>query len=131
MKTLSFQFKRLTLLAAALVAAFRLSAETALRPEHILYVGPKGTPHAKAYEQLLRQHFSHVDAVARKPLDPALLASADVVLLDWSQSDQQPLGFPPKEVSLGRREDWSKPTVLLGSAGLLTAVPWQMKGGWG
>ncbi len=32
---------------------------------------------------------------------------------------------------LGRREDWEKPTVLLGSTGLNLAVAWKLKGGSG
>ena len=32
---------------------------------------------------------------------------------------------------LGRRDEWEKPTVLLGSAGLNLAVAWKLKGGSG
>ena len=32
---------------------------------------------------------------------------------------------------LGRRDEWEKPTVLLGSAGLHLAVAWKLKGGSG
>jgi len=40
----------------------------------------------------------------------------DVVLLDWPQTEQ-PGDLPPKLSPLGKREEWTKPTELLGSAG--------------
>jgi len=44
-------------------------------------------------------------------------AAFDVVLLDWPQTEQ-PGDFPPKKFSpLGKREEWTKPTEPLGSAG--------------
>ncbi len=39
--------------------------------------------------------------------------------------------FPPTSAPLGNRADWTKPTVLLGSAGLKLAVAWKVKGGSG
>ena len=52
------------------------------------------------------------------------------MLLDWPQSDlerQQRVGTSP----LGKRDEWAKPTVLLGSAGLNLAVAWKVYGGSG
>ncbi len=57
-------------------------------------------------------------------------APFDVVLLDWRQGEEtremRKLRSP-----LGKREDWNKATVLLGSAGLNLAVSWKLKGGSG
>jgi len=50
------------------------------------------------------------------------------VLLDWSQSDSQLAKTPSP---LGKIEEWSTPTVLLNSAGLLMAGQWQIIGGAG
>jgi hypothetical protein len=55
----------------------------------------------------------------------------DVVLLDWPQTGAGKGDFPPKASPLGPRPSWTKPTVLLGSAGLHQAIVWQMKGGIG
>src|SRR6185436_8371345 len=50
--------------------------------------------------------------------------------LDWPQSElsreARIQGAP-----LGKREEWARPTVLLGSAGLNLAVAWKLKGGSG
>ena len=51
-----------------------------------------------------------------------------VSLLDWSQ-DESRVG--DAKSPFGKLEDWSKPTVLLGSAGLLLATQWQLIGGAG
>jgi hypothetical protein len=52
------------------------------------------------------------------------------VLLDWPQSGTM-RGNWLDGAPLGNREDWDKPTVLLGSAGLNLAVVWKLKGGSG
>ena len=53
-----------------------------------------------------------------------------MVLFDWPQGEatreMRKLRSP-----LGTREEWNKPTVLLGGAGLNLAVCWKLKGGSG
>jgi hypothetical protein len=53
------------------------------------------------------------------------------VLLDWSQSDVDLAKMAELESPLGPREKWNTPTVLLGSAGLLLAAPWELIGSYG
>ena len=54
-------------------------------------------------------------------------AAFDVILLDWPQGEEtremRKLRSP-----LGKRDEWEKPTVLLGSAGLNLAVAWKLQG---
>jgi hypothetical protein len=107
-------------------------------PQRVLYVGNRGTPRAEAYARFLAEHFARVDVAGRDGFDPGSAAAADVVVLDWSQEDARPDGqlkFPYPERALksplGERAGWSRPTVLLGSAGHLLAAPWQVHGGLG
>jgi hypothetical protein len=97
-------------------------------PLRVLYVG-NNQARAADYESFLKQHFAKVTVARRDGFDPAAARDADVVLLDWSQSE----GRPADKTSspLGKLEDWSRPTVLLGSAGLLLAGQWQLIGGAG
>ena len=106
----------------------------------VLYVGNAQTDRGRAYARFLGEHFSLVGAEDRKTFDPrsAKAAAADVVVLDWSQSDiehtnvRDPGGFEAQLKSpLGPRGEWGKPTVLLGSAGHLLAAPWKVFGGSG
>ena len=94
----------------------------------VLYVGNAGTPRGQAFADFLRRHCKAVDVAAREGFDPARAKTADVVLLDWSQSDPR---TKPIQSPLGKREDWDKPTVLLGSAGHLLAGAWEVRGGSG
>jgi hypothetical protein len=94
----------------------------------LLFVGHPDDGRAKDFVAFLSEHFNQVEAAERAGFDPASAAEADVVLLDWSQHDPRPEKYPSP---LGERDKWSKPTVLLGSAGLLLAFPWEVKGGWG
>jgi len=96
-------------------------------PLRVLYVGNDGD-RAADYEAFLKRHFAKVTVATRKGFEPSAARDADVVLLDWSQSE----GPVDKASSpFGKLEDWSKPTVLLGSAGLLMAGQWQLIGGAG
>ncbi|HVP73826.1 MAG TPA: hypothetical protein VMS30_08810 [Phycisphaerales bacterium] len=102
----------------------------------VLYLGNAGTPRAKAYEAFLAERFAKATAVDRNSFDPASAAEYDVVLLDWSQSDVNAGGVTPGQrvdlkSPLGPRESWSKPIVMLGSAGLLITSPWQTNGTYG
>ena len=112
--------------AVSLGATAGSAAEPAV-PLHVLYVGKAG-PRADHFAAFLKEHFARVTVADSKAFDSASARAADVVLFDWSQSDGDLQKGP---VPLGRFEDWSKPTVLLSSAGLLVAGHWQIIGGAG
>lgn len=90
----------------------------------VLYVGAASTPRGQAYAELLRKHFKQADAVERVGFEPQQAAPYDVVLLDWSQRDRPKQPTSP----FGPLQTWSKPTVLLGSAGLLLGEAWEIHG---
>ena len=101
----------------------------------VLYIGDIGSEREQAFSALLKKNVAVVDVTNRQGFDPETAASYDVVLLDWPQ-DYLQIGTGPgwgaRLVSpLGARDKWSKPTVLLGSAGLNLAIPWRLKGGSG
>ena len=113
-------------LALGVVSAGPAAAAEPL-PLKVLYVGndrERGADH----ESLLKQHFAKVTVARREGFDPATARDADVVLLDWSQSEDK---VDKATSPFGKLEDWSKPTVLLGSAGLFMAGQWQIIGGAG
>lgn len=106
----------------------------------VLYIGDPGTPRAQEYARFLNERFVRAEVVARKGFNPSKAAAWDVVLLDWPQSEMfVQVAAPGKNVQymertipaspLGARESWSRPTVLLGSAGLLLADAWKIGGG--
>ncbi|HWB13144.1 MAG TPA: hypothetical protein VG826_28220 [Pirellulales bacterium] len=113
---------------ATLGLALPVAASEPALPQRVLFVGNKDTARTRAFVQLLEKHFASVHVAARQGFDPASAGDADVVLLDWSQSDAN---FPNDPSPLGERSVWNKPTVFLGSAGLLVAVRWQTVGGSG
>ena len=118
---------QISLLGLAMAAAAGPAAAAEPQPLRVLYVGDN-RDRAADYEAFLKKHFDKVAVSRRDGFDPATARAADVVLLDWSQSE----GPVDKAVSpLGKLEDWSKPTVLLGSAGLFMAGQWQLIGGAG
>jgi hypothetical protein len=93
----------------------------------VLYVGHERTD---AYVDFLKPIVRQIDVRDCEAFDPAAAAPYDVVLLDWPQSaDARKLRT--QHCPLGGREQWSKPTVLLGSAGLNVAVARKLKGGIG
>ena len=98
-----------------------------LRELKVLYVGSERT---SDYLSFLSGKVAEIDAKSRADFKVSDAAAFDVVLLDWPQGEEtremRKLRSP-----LGRREEWGKPTVLLGSAGLNLAVSWKMKGGSG
>ena len=100
-------------------------------PLNVIYLGTQNTPRAQAYEAFLKENFTSVRTVDRNTFDPSSVGSADVVLLDWSQSDVDLMQRKTLKSPLGPRENWTTPTVLLGSAGLLIAGPWQTNGSYG
>jgi hypothetical protein len=105
----------------------------------VLYIGNTDTDRGRAYSAFLRENFVFAGAVDRKALDPGSPPAVDVVMLDWSQQDID-RRIPPSKPSLpeidlksplGERSRWTRPTVLLGSAGHLLAAPWKVFGGAG
>ena len=95
----------------------------------LLYVGKPGDARAAAFTGFLGKH---VRKVSVAPLDGSavqLAKDADVVVLDWPQGG--PDVFDEKKKPLGERADWHKPTVLLGSSGLMLSSGWRLRGGFG
>src|SRR6516225_8895840 len=84
-------------------------------PLRLLYIG-NNAARAADYAAFLEKHFAKVTVSKRDGFDPAAARDADVVLLDWAQSENN---VKDARSPLGKIEDWSKPTVLLSSAGLL------------
>jgi hypothetical protein len=119
---------RVTFLLAMLVVGLCPAIE--LRDLKVLYVGNANSARAADFAAFLSTNVAQVEIAARYEFDPAKAGPFDVVLLDWSQSDSRG-EFPPKKSPLGERNAWTKPTVLLGSAGLHMAIVWDVKGGFG
>ena len=113
------------LFAAALVQATARAKD--LSELKLLYIGSERTVE---FVTFLKSKVVQIETRPRADFKVADANSFDVVLLDWPQTGRQE-DFPPKASPLGARENWTKPTVLLGSAGLNLAVMWQMKGGIG
>ena len=100
-----------------------------LRKLNVLYVGDLGTPRASQFAGFLKTNVSRLETASRNTFKPEQAGPFDVVLLDWPQS-----GTTLRELNsapLGDRAAWTKPTVLLGSAGLNLAVVWKVRGGAG
>lgn len=117
-------------LAAWLATAGAAMAADGPQPQRVLYLGDPGRPRAVEFEKFLKRNFAAVRSADRHGFKAAQAGEFDVVLLDWPQNHaHEP--FPPRECPLGDRAAWSKPTVLLGSAGLHVAIAWEAKGGAG
>jgi hypothetical protein len=113
-------------LVASIFVTNLFAQNAALLPQRVLYVGHRNSE----FEPFLKKHFVKVESVSRQKFQPARANDFDVVMLDWPQSGGM-RGAWLDGAPLGKREDWSKPTVLLGSAGLNLAVAWKLKGGSG
>lgn len=115
---------------AAVLALAGAVGATELDKLKVLYLGDPGTAREQHFTGFLAKNVGHVTAASRKAFRPTDAAEFDVVLLDWPQSQtssEERKGRAP----LGDRVSWSKPTVLLGSAGLNLAVVWKVRGGSG
>ena len=112
---------------ALAVAAGGPAAAAEPLPLRVLYVG-NDRDRGADFESFLKQHFAKVTVARRDGFDAATARDADVVLLDWSQSEDS---VDKASSPFGKLEDWSRPTVLLGSAGLFMAGQWQLIGGAG
>ena len=93
----------------------------------VIYVGSERT---SEFVDFLKDHVAEVESAERDTFDPTDAEKFDVVLLDWPQSSDARIERT-RNSPLGKREDWSRPTVLLGSAGLNLACAWQLRGGSG
>jgi hypothetical protein len=114
------------LIAVALVGLAQTSATAVDRiPLNVLYLARNGDEdRTHAFEQLFSQRFQSCTVEQRESFRTENLDGVDVVILDWSQSERS--GNPVSPV--GPLEEWSTPTVFLGSAGLLMADAWHLIG---
>ena len=132
-------FALLVFLAAALQGGQSLLASEQV-PLRLLYLG-NDPVRTSSFEEFLATHFDSIVVRNHSDVTKDDMRKADVVLLDWSQreayrslsspSDRSDPFAVSGDVPLGDRESWSKPTVLLGSAGHLLAGFWEVAGGSG
>jgi len=108
----------------------QLSPAAELRDLKVLFVGNPTSPRAADFKAFLSTNVARVEVAARVGFDPSQASQFDVVLLDWPRLESRG-EFPPKKSPLGERNVWTKPLVLLGSAGLHMAIVWDVKGGFG
>jgi hypothetical protein len=100
-----------------------------LQDLRVLYLGKPDTDRANEFRDFLEPNVRVISVADRDQFKPGDADGFDVVLLDWPQTG---VGLDTLQLNpLGKRSQWHKPTVLLGSAGLLTAVSWQVRGGSG
>jgi hypothetical protein len=94
-------------------------------PLRLLFVGETArAARAGEFTRFLEPRFAKVTTTTHEGFTPAMAAGADVVLLDWHQGGDVDRTKSP----LGEFEAWHKPLVLLGSAGLNTAMAWNVLG---
>lgn len=132
MKSVLLSWRLNTLsLACLFVGVFLCSQSvdaTELKRLRIAYVGSE---RAEEFVRFLEDHVASVESFSREKFDPSGAEKFDVVLLDWPQSSDARAERERMWSPLGKREDWNRPTVLLGSAGLNLACVWQLRGGSG
>lgn len=101
----------------------------------VLYVGddpdtrPGSSERAQAFKRFLEARFRDVRIRTHATFKPDDRKWCDVAVLDWHQGGAG-LGSRPRS-PLGRRGDWNRPVVMIGSAGLNTAMSWEVFGGSG
>ncbi len=96
-------------------------------PIRVLYLG-EDPQRLDDFKKFFQSHFVSATGMSHGDFEVANAKEFDVVVLDWSQSE----ATPRTAVSpLGEREQWSTPTVMLNSAGLLMAGVWEIAGGSG
>jgi hypothetical protein len=120
---------RFLISASALLAATTISSAWSkeLSQLKVLYVGAERTPEFVAF---LKYNVAQVESRPRRQFNPSDAVPFDVVLLDWPQGPETQ-EMAKLQSPIGPRAGWTKPTVLLGSAGLNLAVVWKLKGGTG
>lgn len=97
----------------------------------VLYVGDRDSARARHFQGFLKHNLGRIDVVSRDGFRKSDADEFDVVLLDWPQNDSAQNDRKSGRSPLGDRDEWEKPTVLLGSAGLNLAVVWKVRGGSG
>src|SRR6266404_4277335 len=98
-----------------------------LKELKVLYVGSE---RADQFLPFLKKYVAQVESRNRSGFKAPDAAGFDVVLLDWPQGEET-REMRKLKSPLGSRDEWNRPTVLLGSAGLNLAVSWKLKGGSG
>jgi len=118
-----------TLAAALLIGMIATGSTNAkdLQELKVLYVGSE---RASDYVGFLSGKVAQIEAKSRAAFHIRDAAAFDVILLDWPQGEET-REMRQLKSPLGERNEWDKPTVLLGSAGLNLAVAWKLKGGSG
>jgi len=124
------RFLSVTVLVLRLGAACP-AQESERLPHRLLYVGSSSSERAKSFESFLSARFESVRTAERESFDPEDVDEIDVALLDWSQGDIEGRNLSELASPLGPRASWSVPTILLGSAGILIATPWGIRGSFG
>jgi hypothetical protein len=120
----------LTVWLIGLCSLWAAEQQAALKELKVLYVGSTDQARGQDIQKFLSPQVKEIKTTSRKGFDPKSAQDFDVVLLDWSQGgDYRQEWLKPSP--LGPREQWNKPTVLLGSAGLNLAVVWKIRGGSG
>jgi hypothetical protein len=114
-----------------LLTASASEPSRALDQLKVLYVGERDSERARHFQGFLKHNVGRIDVTSRDSFKPSEADEFDVVLLDWGQSDSARDDRKSGRSPLGERDDWEKPTVLLGSAGLNLAVVWKVRGGSG
>jgi hypothetical protein len=95
-------------------------------PLSVLYLSRQDdAERTSAFQEFLSERFHRCVVQPREDFTAEMIAGVDVVLFDWSQRERS---SSQAESPLGRLEDWSTPTVFLGSAGLHMAEAWQVIG---
>jgi hypothetical protein len=127
LETMKLTFAR-TAVALCVMAYSAWAGAAELSKLKVLYVGDLRASRAAEFANLLKTNVGGFGTAAISTFKPEQAAQYDVVLLDWPQSGEI---RELKRAPLGDRETWTKPTVLLGSAGLNLAVVWKVRGGSG
>ncbi|MHC4854279.1 MAG: hypothetical protein ACYTF5_19930 [Planctomycetota bacterium] len=103
----------------------------------LLFLTAPDSARAEDFKSMLTSRFATVQVADRWQWDRSLLKDVDVVILDWPQQDgiskwmlNGDRTVKPR-LPLGPRDQWTIPTVLLGSAGLNLAWAWDVKGAFG
>lgn len=124
--------KAFSIAGIALLSAWTAKSQAVdLQNLNVLYVGEaSNTTRARQVTEFLQKNVGRLEALKRQDFKQEQASDFDVVVVDWPQSEkteqERQQGSP-----LGARSSWTKPTVLLGSAGLNMAVVWKVRGGSG
>ena len=91
-----------------------------LLEQRVLFAGTLGAERTRHFVDLLDDHFVHVGTADYSDFDPALAEGYDVVVFDAEVAPSETsIGLPSARPELP--EDWDRPSVLIGSGGILIA----------